>query len=176
MILVGNFSRRRKAPRTARPVTEGTSRITITGVVERHRAIPLSYGAHVRGYHPVRNGHGSVAFESLGERDTITWLAGFPELVRIESQPVTVMYDLDGVAHRYTPDFRVDLAEVPFELECLGFGLRTFVEFKPSWAVPRVRAELERAFRAMKMAIEYPHVLITEADRGEAVEVGSHAA
>lgn len=177
MILVGNFSRSSKAPRNPRLVAGRASRITITGVVERHRAIPLSRGAHVRGYHPVRKGHGSVAFESLGERDTITWLAGFPELVRIESQPVTVFYELDGTAHRYTPDFRVDLAEVPFELECLGFGLRTYIEFKPTWAVPGARAELDLAFRAMKLAVQAPHVLITEAELGAlSYMVNNHAA
>jgi hypothetical protein len=176
MILTANFSRGRKGSGTSSPAAVSNGRITLVSVVERHRAIPLSYGVHVRGHHPVREGHGSVAFESLGERDTITWLAGFSELVRIESQPLTVFYELDGTRHRYTPDFRVDLAEVPFELECLGFGLRTYVEFKPTWAVPRARAELDRAFRAMKLAVKAPHILITEAELGVLSEESSHAA
>lgn len=146
------------------PSFKACGRIVVTSVLPNHRDIPLSYGAHVRGHHPVFEGHGSIKFESLVERDAISMLARFSELVRIESQPVTIFYEEDGEAHRYTPDLRVTLSKVPFELECLGFRKSTLVECKPAGLVAHHKANLERAFRAARLAFGRIPVLLTDED------------
>lgn len=139
-------------------------RMLIRSVVEAHRAVPLSYGKHIRGYHPIRPGHGRIPFESLIERDTMTALAKLPQLIKMEAQPLTVFFEADGVRHRYTPDIRVTLSEVPFELECLGFERVTLIECKPAQKLAKQRLELQRNFQAIRMAVDIPQVLILDED------------
>ena len=100
------------------------------GAVMKARRIPLSHGAHVTGWHPVRPGHGMVQFESALERDCIAFLAQLTGFLRIKSQPTTVACAYGGRVRRYTPDFLVDFESVPGTLVALGFGLQTYVEVK----------------------------------------------
>lgn len=136
--------------------------IRITALIHEYRTVPLSYSGHARGMHPVFEGHGCISWEGLTERDMISALARFPELVKIVSQPLTVFYEADGEAYRYTPDFSIRLTEVPPELEVLGFELLTYVECKPAELVPEQRLKLDRNFRAMKLAVPEPMLLILD--------------
>ena len=129
-----------------------------------HRVIPPSRGHHMRGWHPVRPGHGAIAFESRLECRTISALVAFPELVRVRSQPVTVTYRDAGVALRYTPDLFVTLSSVPEELAGLGFGLETYVEVKPFGRALSTQDKLIRQFAALRSAMNLPVALFTELD------------
>lgn len=129
-----------------------------------HRVIPLSRGRHVRGWHPVRRGHGAIAFESKLERDVISGLAGYPGLIRMKSQPITVSYRHHGGCYCYTPDLLVRLSEVPDELAALGFGHDTYVEVKPYLRALEQRDPLARKFAVLEAATDLPVVLMTELD------------
>lgn len=164
MLISLDVARKARAERSLIKRVEPVRSIAIESIIPAHRAVPLSRSGHIRGRHPVKPGHGSVVFESLLERDVISALAAFPELDKIQTQPLTVFYNCDGVSHRYTPDLLVTLYEVPFELECLGFGLETLIECKPSGLVPMLHQELDRNFRAMLQATSTPLILLTDDD------------
>ena len=70
-----------------------------------------------------------IQFESALERDCISYFVAQQGLVRITSQPTTITFYSDG-SRRYTPDFLVELENVPAILGRLGFGLQTYVEVK----------------------------------------------
>lgn len=150
--------------------------IDILLVREDARVIPLSYGSHVRGWHPVRPGHGSIAFESKLEAKWITRLAQFPELASIVSQPITVHYQHAGIRRRYTPDFLVELFRLPAELAALGFGQRTLVEVKQLNCARRAEAELVHKFAAARLACGHSTALVTNADLSPKARGVRHAA
>lgn len=129
-----------------------------------HRVIPISRGRHVRGWHPVRHGHDAVGFESQLERRVIDALAGYGELIRIASQPVTVTYREGGRTRSYTPDFLVRLRSVPLALTEIGFGIQTYVEVKPYSEALKIRDRLSRRFAVMAEATGHPVILITDLD------------
>ena len=103
----------------------------VSDVKPSNRRIPLSRSHHVRGWHPIRPGHGSVGFESRLESRFLTVIAQVAPGLTVQSQPVTIIYVLQGRDRRYTPDFLVHLPTVPEPLKRLGFGLQTYVEIKP---------------------------------------------
>lgn len=140
------------------------SSFRIAAVELNRRVIPLSRSRHVRGWHPVRPGHGAIGFESLLERKVIDSLATYSELIRITSQPVTVTYREDQSTRRYTPDLLVDLAEVPIELAEIGFGQRTYIEVKPYIEALNIRERLSRRFAVVTEATGLPVALITDLD------------
>lgn len=126
------------------------------------RQIPISRWKHMRGYHPVREGHEQIPFESRLEASFITLMAMLPELVSIKSQPVTVSFVHNGLKRRYTPDFSVTLSSVPAALQKLGFKRKTLVEVKPSDKAEKILATLATKFSALNVAIKIPTVLVTE--------------
>lgn len=126
------------------------------------RQIPISRWKHMRGYHPVREGHEQIAFESRLEASFISLMAMLPELVSIKSQPVTVSFVHNGFKRRYTPDFSVTLSSVPAALQKLGFKKKTLVEVKPSRKAAAIQAMLATKFAALAMAMKLPAVLVTE--------------
>ncbi len=136
----------------------------IAAIELNRRVIPLSRSRHVRGWHPVRRGHGAIGFESLLERRVIDALATYSELIRISSQPVTVTYREGQATRRYTPDLLVDLAEVPIELAEIGFGQRTYIEVKPYIEALNIRERLSRRFAVVTDAMDLPIVLLTDLD------------
>lgn len=69
------------------------------------RRIPLSRRSHVTGFRPVSAG--CVEHESALERDFVTLTLFDDAAAQITSQPVTIHFDHDGRARRYTPDFLV---------------------------------------------------------------------
>lgn len=150
--------------------------ITITRVDWGRRVIPPSRSTHVRGWHPVRPGHGAIPFESLLESKLISRLAIYAELIRIRSQPVTIEYRNGGRLTRYTPDFRIELESVPQELKALGFEKETFVEVKPLVRSLKVEHVLGRQFQALRAATERPITLVTDWDISLALREVSHAA
>lgn len=122
------------ANRTSQEVRQGLARLTSPPLLEAkpsHRRIPISRANHVRGWHPIRPGHGAVAFESKLESRFLTLVALLAPDLTVQSQPVTITYLLDGCRRRYTPDFLVQMPLVPEILGPLGFGLQTYVEIKP---------------------------------------------
>lgn len=136
----------------------------IEGVIPDHRRIPLSRSTHMRGWHPVRQGHPAVAFESYLERRVISILARYPQMEWIKTQPVTVLYRYNGRLHRYTPDFLVQLSEVPVALQALGFQTQTFVEVKPKRRAVEAEDTLRRQFSVMRQATGHAMALITDWD------------
>lgn len=128
------------------------------------RRIPVSRSAHIRGYEPIGVGRPAVAFESKLEREVIRALAKFPQLRELRAQPITIHYQCNGSACRYTPDLLVVLDEVPACLESLGFARRTLVEVKPDSRLALDGERLERHVRAVQRACAEPWVLITDGD------------
>lgn len=126
------------------------------------RRIPLSHAGHVTGWHPVRPGHGMVAFESALERDCIGFLAGLPGFLRIESQPISVSVEWAGVARRYTPDFLVTFDPVPSELAALGFLERTFIEVKYAQQARADAALIRARLAALSVWTGLPAVLLDD--------------
>lgn len=139
-------------------------RLLIERVEQSRRKIPMSRGAHTRGWHPVRRGHGAIAFESRLERKVIDALATHDALVSLQSQPMTVTYWDGLVSRHYTPDFLVCLTRVPDELARLGFGEQTYLEVKPLEKALADRESLARRFAALSAATPRPAVLVTEWD------------
>lgn len=104
---------------------------SVVDIKPRHRRIPLSRAKHVRGWHPVRPGHGAVGFESKLESRFLTFIAQAASELTAQSQPITITYLIDGRRRRYTPDFLIHLPHVPELLSPWGFGLQTYMEIKP---------------------------------------------
>lgn len=128
----------------------------------RARRIPLSHGAHVTGWHPVRPGHGMVQFESALERDCIGFLARHPGFLRIRSQPTTITIVHAGRARPYTPDFLADFESVPDTLATLGFALQTYIEVKYAEQVAADRDLVTARLDALRHATGLPAVLLDE--------------
>lgn len=127
------------------------------------RRIPLSHGAHLTGWHPVRPGHGAVPFESALERDTITWLSQWPGFCRLVAQPVTIEYlHPDGRLAHYTPDLFVVFDPLPGALRTLGFGPETYIEVKGAAEAERLAERLSRLRAAVERECGRPWVLLTE--------------
>jgi hypothetical protein len=147
-----------------RLITDLPFEVQIEDIAWQRRVIPLSRSAHVRGWHPVRPDHPPVPFESKIEARLISELASFPELVRIQAQPVTVFYRYSGKGYRYTPDFLVTLSSVPHQLVTLGFGLETFIEVKPLRHAVTSEAKLSRQFNVLRQALQHQVVLVTDWD------------
>ena len=128
------------------------------------RKIPLSRAAHTRGWHPVRQGHGAIPFESGLERKVIDALARHGALFSIRSQPLTVSYRETGEARRYTPDFLVCLSDVPHELARFGFQEQTYIEVKPYEIAIELLPRIALRLAVIEAATGLPAVLITELD------------
>lgn len=150
--------------------------IDILGVQTQARVVPLSYSSHVRGWHPVRHGHGAIAFESKLESRFITWVAHMPELATIVSQPITVNYRHAGVRCRYTPDFLVELSAVTPELAAFGFRGRTLIEVKPLNRAVNAETKLSHQFAAARLASGHAIVLMTNVDLSPVVWEARHVA
>lgn len=153
---------------------QGQFHLLIERVEQCRRKIPMSRGAHTRGWHPVRKGHGAIAFESRLERKVIDALATHDALVSMRSQPITVTYWDSLVSRHYTPDFLVRLAKVPKELARLGFGEQTYLEVKPLEKALAEREWLARRFAALSAATPWPAVLVTEWDLATLAQEVSH--
>lgn len=128
----------------------------------RARRIPLSHGAHVTGWHPVRPGHGMIQFESALERDCIGFLARHSGFLRIRSQPITVTFAHAGRARRYTPDFLADFECVPDALAILGFALQTYVEVKYAQQAADDLDVVTARLDALRQSTGLPAVLLDE--------------
>ena len=127
------------------------------------RRIPLSHGAHLTGWHPVRPGHGAVPFESALERDTITWLSQWPGFCRLVAQPITVEYlHTDGRLAHYTPDLFVVFDPLPSALQALGFGPETYIEVKYAAEAEQLAERLTLPRAAVERECQRPWVLLTE--------------
>ena len=141
--------------------SDGTN---IQSITHQERIVPLSHRHHVRGWHPVRPGHVSIAFESKLEASIISALANYKELVEIESQPITVRYSYFGITRRYTPDLLVTFSEVPVALARLGFKKKTYVEVKPLVRAMSLIKKLRLQFAVIRKATALPIVLLTDSD------------
>ena len=148
----------------------------IEAIHPARRVIPLSRSHHVRGWHPVRHNHSPIQFESKLESRVISALVGYSELIRIQSQPVTVVFRHEGRVRRYTPDFLVALTSVPQDLARLGFGLETFIEVKPLSRATVSEWELALKFSVIRDAMAQPITLITELDLAPTVREVRHGA
>jgi hypothetical protein len=137
---------------------------SVESVEHDRRRVPMSYGRNLRGWHPVRDGHGAIAYESKLEQHVISLLASYPELVRIRSQPITVRYREGGRIRAYTPDFHVHLSKVPNKLTPWGFLRDTYIEVKPYRHALDLGRDLAVKFATIRAAVGQPIVLVTELD------------
>ena len=127
------------------------------------RRIPLSHGAHLTGWHPVRPGHGAVPFESALERDTITWVSQWPGFCWLATQPVTLEYrHADGCLAHYTPDVFVVFDPLPSALRACGFGTETYIEVKYAREAAQRVDRLNQLRAAVERQTQRPWVLLTE--------------
>ena len=140
------------------------SPVIIEGILPEARRIPLSYGRHMPGWHPVRRCHPPVPVESRLEARVVSTLADVADVQKIQAQPVTIVYRLDGRIHRYTPDFLITLTQIPEPLEKLGFGKQTYLEVKPQRRALQAEHRLRHKFAALRQATGLPVVLVTDWD------------
>jgi len=139
-------------PATSEPVT-------ITKILWKQRKIRMTRGS-IRGFVPGRPGEDSIAFESLLERDTISWLLQMPETRRLWSQPFTLHYVCQEKRRKYTPDLLVEFTEVPAALEREGFGRFTVIECKPPEELPKNERVLALARAGLEQITSAPFVVV----------------
>lgn len=169
-----NYTRQAHDLRLALADEQHQFNLLIQRVEQSRRKIPMSRGAHTRGWHPVRKGHGAIAFESRLERKVIDGLATHDALVLLRSQPITVTYWDGLISRHYTPDFLVRFGSVPRELARLGFAEQTYLEVKPLERALIEREPLARRFAALSAATCLPAVLVTEWDLATLTRAVSH--
>jgi|ADGO01.1.fsa_nt_gi TnsA endonuclease N terminal. len=100
-----------------------------------------------------RKTKGPVACESWSELRTYRRFEVDNNVVTFNVQPVTILYELDGYQHEYTPDAAVRYADRREE----------FVEVKPKRIAETERFKRhEEARRATFEAEGYPYVVLTE--------------
>ena len=102
------------------------------------RRIPLSRRSHIIGFKPLPAG--TAEHESALERDFVTLTSFLDPHAIITAQPITITYQVDGAARRYTPDYSVAWSD----------GRREIVEIK---YLSDLRANRER-FRERFAAME----------------------
>jgi TnsA-like endonuclease N terminal len=102
------------------------------------RRIPLSRRSHIIGFQPLPTG--TAEHESALERDFVTLTSFLDPHAVITAQPITITYQVDGAARRYTPDYSVAWSD----------GRREIVEIK---YLSDLRANRER-FRERFAAME----------------------
>ena len=69
------------------------------------RRIPLSRRSHIIGFQPLPTG--TAEHESALERDFVTLTSFLDPHAVITAQPITITFQIDGAAWRYTPDYSV---------------------------------------------------------------------
>lgn len=148
--------------------------LEIHDVLHDFRRVPISFGHHVRGFHPGNCGSGSIPFESLLENRFIAAVVALAPAICINSQPVTIRYSHSGRRRRYTPDFKVTLETVPHALELLGFERETFVEVKPLRTALKAEGRLSDKFAAVGCATGARIVLVTDVDVEALVREARH--
>lgn len=94
-------------------------------------------GGNVIGQFPSLKMERMIAFESSIERDLIYLLDFEKEIAWFEEQPLTLVYEHEGKAHKYTPDFHI-----------IRNGQNVLVECKPAQRVHSV--ENQRKFTAAR--------------------------
>lgn len=102
------------------------------------RRIPLSRRSHIIGFQPLPTG--TAEHESALERDFVTLTSFLDPHAVITAQPITITFQIDGAARRYTPDYSV----------AWSGGRREIVEIK---YLSDLRANRER-FRERFAAME----------------------
>lgn len=121
------------------------------------RAIPLSRGRHLPGYSVTWPGQPSIPVESRLEHRVLKALVAEDACLAIASQPLTIGYEVDGSARRYTPDFLVALRASPTPTYA-------FLEVKPNRRRTRICQPLSVIRGAVYLATRIPLVLIAEED------------
>lgn len=103
----------------------------------------------VSGLFPFRDE--SIPFESYLEKDFLIRLESYKSVLRVESQPFTLEYELNGQIRSYTPDFLVWFRNYPWP-----FSPPHLIEVKPNKFIhkqlsdPINRAKYKAAFRFCK--------------------------
>ena len=92
-----------------------------------------------------------VHHETFLEKRAIMNLLACPAVTNIEHQPLELMLEIDGVKHKYTPDFRVTLRD----------GRKVIVEAKADFFIERSRPTLDAA-AAILCAEGTPFHVMTE--------------
>jgi len=129
------------------------------------RKIPLSKGNHITGFHPIRPGHGMVAFESKLECDFLSWITKFGGNPTVTSQPLTAKYlDHNNIWRKYTPDFLIAYPTlIPIQLQKWNFSTNTIIEIKYLAEAEKKSATIQRKLNAVRK-MGYRTVLLTEVD------------
>jgi hypothetical protein len=102
------------------------------------RRIPLSRRSHIIGFQPLPTG--TAEHESALERDFVTLTSVLHPHAVITAQPITITFQLDGAARRYTPDYSV----------AWSGGTREIVEVKYQSDLRANRERFRERFAAME--------------------------
>lgn len=132
----------------------------VTRVSWAARRIPVKRGS-IRGFHPNPLSSSAIAFESLLECNVISALLAHPEVLTIQSQPLTIWYRLGNKVYSYTPDLMVTFRNVPEELAERGFGRLSLIECKPEVKLAGCAIVLSRAFAALREVTSAPLLIVT---------------
>ena len=101
------------------------------------RRIPLSRRSHIIGFQPLPAG--TAEHESALERDFVTLTSFLDPHALITAQPLTITFQADGAARRYTPDYSVAWSD----------GRREIVEVKYLADLRANRERFRERFAAM---------------------------
>lgn len=102
------------------------------------RRIPLSRRSHIIGFQPLPTG--TAEHESALERDFVTLTSFLDPHAVITAQPITITFQVDGAARRYTPDYSVAWSD----------GGREIVEIKYLSDLRANRDRFRERFAAME--------------------------
>lgn len=106
------------------------------------RKVITRSGRGVRGYFPSRKMGMMIPWESLLERDAILLLEFSPEVVRYESQPAKIAFQMNGAVSHCIPDFAAEFTD----------GLVSHIEVKPSKKLEK--PEIASRYAAIKAHYE----------------------
>ena len=102
------------------------------------RRIPLSRRSHIIGFQPLPTG--TAEHESALERDFVTLTSFLDPHAVITAQPITITFQVEGAARRYTPDYSVSWSD----------GTREIVEVKYQSDLRANRERFRERFAAME--------------------------
>ena len=104
------------------------------------RKVVTRSGRKYKGLFPSKKLSRMVEWESLLERDAILLFEFSSGVVSYQEQPALIIYEQDGVLHRYYPDFEVILKNG----EIIHLEIKPAVKFKDSAMVKKYDAIIER--------------------------------
>jgi hypothetical protein len=127
-----------------------------------HRDIPLSHSKHLCGRVPWSPPTQSVPVESDLEANALDLLMHQPFLRAVHAQPFTLVINIGGKRHRYTPDFLVVYDRLSRWLRRQGFDRWTVIEIKPAALLARDREKILARLQFVRDCLGLAALVLTE--------------